>query len=51
MDDCKGHDKLFARWTGFWPGEVEAKELGIDLNQFIIQGYNEIFFIKPKKKK
>lgn len=49
--DCRGHDKSFARWTGFWPGQVEAKELGINLNEFIIQGYNEVFFIKPKKVK
>lgn len=46
---CESHDPLFARWTGFWPGTLEAKELGIDLNEFIMQGYNEVFFIKPRK--
>src|SRR5579864_8729613 len=27
---CEGpHDKLFARWTGFWPGELECLALGM----------------------
>ena len=47
--DCKGHDKKFAHWTGIWPGEAESKFLGIDLNEFTIKGFNEIFFVKPKK--
>jgi hypothetical protein len=25
---CAGHDKGFARWTGFWPGSLEALALG-----------------------
>jgi len=47
--DSKGHDKAFARWTGIWAGAAEADYLGIDLNTFAEKGYNEIFFIKPKK--
>jgi hypothetical protein len=28
--DCGGtHDKAFARWTGFWPGELECLGLGL----------------------
>lgn len=45
---CEGHDPKFSRWTGFWPGSLEAEALGIDLNTFYSQGYNKIFFIKPK---
>ena len=45
---CKGHDPLFARWTGFWPGELEAKALGIGLNEFYSR-YTVAFFIKPSK--
>lgn len=48
MDSCKGHDRLFARWTGVWPGTLESEALGVDLNEFYIEGYNEVFFIKPK---
>jgi hypothetical protein len=44
----KGRDKYFARWTGIWPGEIEANYLGLDLNEFYIQGFEKIFFIKPK---
>jgi hypothetical protein len=29
MDDCEGHDKAFARWTGLWPGVAEAAYLGL----------------------
>ncbi len=46
-DRCDNHDPLFARWTGIWPGELEAKLIGVDLNEFTIQGYNKIFFVKP----
>ena len=46
--DCKGHDKLFARWTGFWPGGLEADALGMDLNRLYELGLYKLFFIKPK---
>jgi len=49
--DCmenKPHDPAFARWTGFWPGHLEATALGIDLNKFITSGLYELFFIKPE---
>lgn len=26
---CRGHDPAFARWTGFWPGELECIALGL----------------------
>ena len=44
---CKGHDKAFARWTGFWVAELESEALGIDLNDFYRYGFNRIFFVKP----
>lgn len=48
-DGCDDkHDPFFARWTGFWPGKLEANELGIDLNEFYRQGYHLIFFVKPR---
>jgi hypothetical protein len=43
---CKGHDPLFARWTGIWPGAAESAMLGIDLNEFA--KYHQIFFVKPR---
>lgn len=45
--DCPDHDKAFARWTGIWPGEAEAKFLNTDLNGIAIM-YRDLFFIKPK---
>lgn len=42
------HDPAFARWTGFWPGKLEAEALGIDLNEFYARGYHKTFFVKPK---
>lgn len=49
--DCRGHDRSFARWTGFYPGKLEANELGIDLNIFYKLGLHKKLFIKPKSKK
>jgi hypothetical protein len=49
--DCKGHDKAFARWTGIWAGDAEAKYLGISLNEIGADTkYLKAFFIKPKLK-
>ena len=48
MCGCDDHDRLFARWTGFWPGDLECKALGIDLNEFYRAGLHENFFMKAK---
>ena len=48
-EERKGHDPLFSRWTGFWPGSLEAKSLGMDLNQFMFSGMFKLFNIKPKE--
>lgn len=45
---CSGHDPLFARWTGLWPGGIEAAVLGLDLNEFYAQDYHKIFLVKPE---
>lgn len=46
---CKGHDRKFARWTGFFPGTLEARELGIDMNKLISTPAIYIpLFVKPK---
>ena len=53
---CKGHDPLFARWTGIWPGlgELEAlKERGhlpptANLNDIFTDDLYKTFFVKPK---
>ena len=45
--ECTNHDKQFARWTGFWPGELECKALNMDLNTFYMTGMHKIFFVKP----
>lgn len=48
-DDCTGHDPLFARWTGLWPGSAEADALGLTLNDlYSTRMYRDAFFIKPK---
>ena len=45
---CKeGHDPMFARWTGFWPGKLESIALGIDLNELAESGFANLFFVKP----
>jgi hypothetical protein len=51
MDDCDGHDRAFARWTGFWPGSIEAEAMGIGLNEFCEQGWDVVFFVKPEIRK
>jgi len=45
---CRGHDKAFARWTGFWPGDLEARALGINLNKFYMDGLHKLMFVKPR---
>ena len=45
--NCAGHDKQFARWTEFWPGYLESKELNLDLNSFYGMGLQKIVFVKP----
>ena len=47
---CRGHDKDFAWWTGFWPGKKEAMERGICLNALYATGLYKEVFIKPKPK-
>ena len=44
---CDKHDPMFSRWSGWWPGSLESETLGIDMNQFYIENYNKILFIKP----
>lgn len=46
---CIGHDRLFARWTGIWPGVAESEILGVDLNEFYERMFHKIFFVKPRK--
>ena len=43
------HDPLFSRWTGIWPHDAEAHWIGVDLNQFLIQGFHEVVAVKPKE--
>lgn len=49
--DCAGHDPQFARWTGFWPGLLEATALGIDLNTLYSSGTYKLFLIKPTEQR
>lgn len=44
---CPNHDPDFARWTGFWPGALEAAALGIDMNEFHRRGLPQVLFVKP----
>jgi len=46
--NCSDHDKLFSRWTGFWPGYLESKELNLDLNSFYGMNLHKTVFVKPK---
>ena len=47
---CHGkHDPVASYWTGWWPGELEARALGIDLTEFHRQGYPKYFFKKPRR--
>ncbi len=46
--ECAGHDPAFARWTGNWPGALEADALGITLNDVAaLPHLVAAFFIKP----
>lgn len=45
--DCEGHDPLFSRWTGFWPGVLETKDIGITLNDLYEYGLEKVLFVKP----
>ena len=45
--NCAGHDPTFARWTGFYPGELEAAALGMDANEFEGRGLHWILFVRP----
>jgi len=47
MCGCEKHDRVFARWTGFWPGDLESQALGIDLNQLYSQGWAKQMLTKP----
>ena len=44
---CDDHDPCFARWSGWWPGSLEAEALGLDLNGLIMKGYARMLFKKP----
>lgn len=46
-ETCGGHDKHFARYTGFWPGALEAYALGVNLNDFYGFGFHLLFLVKP----
>ena len=47
MCGCDGHDRQFARWTGFWPGDLESAALGMDLNTWYLSGLYKEVNIKP----
>lgn len=50
------HDRIFARWTGLFPGWAETIALGYfkddypDLNRFANEGLDAVFFVKPAVK-
>ena len=41
------HDPTFSRWTGYWPGHLEATALGMDLNTLYESSIYKLIFIKP----
>ena len=43
---CPGHDRAFARWSGWWPGELEAAAMGIGFNEFDRLWAHRLF-VKP----
>ena len=46
--ECSHHDPAFARWTGNWPGALEADALGITLNDVAEFPHLVVaFFVKP----
>ena len=45
--DCINHDPQFSRWTGYWPGSLEADAIEINLNELYSSGLYQFFFIKP----
>ena len=45
---CEGHDPIYSRWTGIYPGAAEAAWVGCDLNEFHSRGMNRVFFVKPQ---
>ncbi len=50
MCGCEDHDRLFARWTGIWPGLAESQYLDMDMNTFHQKALHKILFVKPKEK-
>ena len=44
---CDGHSRIFARWSGWWPGMLEAEAIGIDLNELYAKELDQIFFVAP----
>ena len=47
--NCNNHDPIFSRWSGFWPGTLEADAMGIDLNEFYRKSFHKILFVKPSQ--
>jgi hypothetical protein len=45
---CRKHDPCFARWTGYFVGELEAKALGLNEQEFYAK-FGDSFSIKPRK--
>lgn len=46
---CKDHDPAFARWNGYFPGELEAKALGLSEQEFT-EKFGNSFYLKPCRK-